>query len=285
MIQDILPHHYHNEFQISAPAPTDSMILTQDDRILVRYEGTEMLLPTWHLLQDFGLTPTYLFSIDDRPYFLAEGDASDALCSLEAAEFRFQAPVTLRTHGPEDLRFAAVTGMQLARWYQANRFCGRCGHPTVRSGQERMAECPECGLRVYPKICPAVITGVISGDRILLTKYAGNANRPRYALIAGFAEVGETIEETVRREVMEETGVRVKNLHFYKSQPWSFSDSLLMGFFCELDGDDTIHMDKGELSVAQWVPQSETATTADGISLTSEMIALFHEKGRAVLTL
>ena len=67
----------------------------------------------------------------------------------------------------------------------------------------------------------------------------------RYALIAGFAEIGETIEETVQREVMEETGVKVKNIRYYKSQPWPFSDSLLFGFFCELDGSDEISMDPG----------------------------------------
>ena len=103
----------------------------------------------------------------------------------------------------------------------------------------------------YPKICPAVIVAVLDGERILLTKYAGRSYT-RYALIAGFAEIGETIEQTVHREVMEEVGLRVKNLRFYKSQPWSFSDTLLMGFYCDLDGEDRITLDQDELAVAEW---------------------------------
>lgn len=76
-------------------------------------------------------------------------------------------------------------------------------------------------------------------------------------MIAGFAEVGETIEETVHREVMEEVGLKVKNLHYYKSQPWSASSTLLMGFFCEADGDDEIRLDKSELAEARWCPRAE----------------------------
>lgn len=92
---------------------------------------------------------------------------------------------------------------------------------------------------VFPKISPAVIVAVTDNDRVLLTKYAGRTYK-NYALVAGFNEAGETIEQTVRREVMEEVGLKVKNLKYYKSQPWGLSGSLLSGFFCELDGDDKI---------------------------------------------
>ena len=98
----------------------------------------------------------------------------------------------------------------------------------------------------------------------------------RYALIAGFAEIGETIEETVAREVMEEVGLKVKNIRYYKSQPWSFSDTLLMGFFAELDGDDRIRLDENELSVAKWCTREEVPAD-DGVSLTREMMRVFKE--------
>lgn len=97
--------------------------------------------------------------------------------------------------------------------------------------------CPQCKNTVYPKICPAVIAAVHDGDRLLLTRYRGRPFK-KYALIAGFNEIGESIEDTVHREVMEEAGLRVKNLRFYKSQPWVFTDTLLMGFVCELDGSE-----------------------------------------------
>ena len=88
--------------------------------------------------------------------------------------------------------------------------------------KEKFILCPVCGNTVYPKICPAVIVAIHDGDRLVLTKYK---DRPvkHYALVAGFNEIGESIEETVHREVLEETGLRVRNLRFYKSQPWVFT--------------------------------------------------------------
>lgn len=139
-----------------------------------------------------------------------------------------------------------------------------------------MVHCPKCGLVEYPKICPAVIVGITNGDKIVLSKYAGREYK-KYALIAGFAEIGESIEDTVRREVYEEVGLKVKNLQFYKSQPWSFTDTLLFGFFCQVDGDDTITMDERELSVAQWASREEVPEDPEGISLTREMMTMFKE--------
>lgn len=134
----------------------------------------------------------------------------------------------------------------------------------------------ECGNTVYPKISPAIIAAVRNGNKLLLTKYADREYK-RYALIAGFSEVGESIEDTVRREIMEEVGLKVRNLRFYKSQPWSFSDSLLMGFFCDLDGDETIRLDRHELSEARWIDREDLDIEFDGISLTNEMIIRFKE--------
>ena len=144
---------------------------------------------------------------------------------------------------------------------------------------ERMLFCPECKHTVYPKISPAVIVAVIDGERILMTKYKGR-EYTRYALIAGFNEIGETIEETVHREVMEEVGLKVKNLKYYKSQPWSFSDTLLMGFFCQLDGTDEIKLDLDELSLGEWIERKDIPETDPRISLTNEMICRFKNGER-----
>ena len=137
-------------------------------------------------------------------------------------------------------------------------------------------ECPSCGNHEYPVLCPAVIVGITNGDKIILSKYEGRSFK-RYALIAGFAEIGETIEETVHREVMEEVGLKVKNLRYYKSQPWSFSSSLLFGFFCDVDGDDTLTVDHEELSMAQWVERDKIPDQGNNISLTKEMMMLFRD--------
>ena len=140
--------------------------------------------------------------------------------------------------------------------------------------KERMMYCPSCGRHEYPVLMPAVIVGITNGDKIILSKYEGR-NFKKYALIAGFAEIGETIEETVHREVMEEVGLKVKNIRYYKSQPWSFSGTLLFGFFCDLDGDDTLTVDHDELSMAQWFDRSEVVGQGNDISLTNEMMMVF----------
>ena len=135
--------------------------------------------------------------------------------------------------------------------------------------------CPSCGRHEYLVLMPAVIVGVINGDKLLLSKYEGR-NFKLHALIAGFAEIGETIEETVHREVMEEVGLHVKNLRYYKSQPWAFSDTLLMGFFAEVEGDDSITLDREELALAEWFERENIPATESNISLTSEMIEYFR---------
>ena len=141
--------------------------------------------------------------------------------------------------------------------------------------KERMMYCPSCGRQEYPVLMPAVIVGITNGDKIICSKYEGRSFK-QYALIAGFAEIGETIEETVHREVMEEVGLPVKNIRYYKSQPWPFSSTVLMGFFCDLDGDDeTITLDANELALAQWFERDEIPVTPSRDSLTNEMIMAF----------
>ena len=128
---------------------------------------------------------------------------------------------------------------------------------------------------VYPKICPGVIVAVTDGNRLLLTKYANRPGNVNYALVAGFTEIGETLEGTVRREVMEEVGLKVKNLRYYKSQPWSFSSTLLCGFYCEVDGSTEVRLDTEELAVAEWFEREDIPLDNDGVSLTREMIHMF----------
>jgi NAD+ diphosphatase len=179
-----------------------------------------------------------------------------------------------RTALPRYNAFAGITAYQLHNWYENRRYCGKCSSPMVKDTKERMLYCKSCNTMEYPKISPAVIVAVTNGNKILMSRYAQGLYK-RYALLAGFTEIGETIEETVAREVMEEVGLRVKNIRYYKSQPWSFSDTLLMGFFTELDGDDTITLDQEELSEAVWIAREDIQVEPDNLSLTNEMILKF----------
>ena len=157
----------------------------------------------------------------------------------------------------------------------------RCpnGHyvpPSLKVAAEEELVCPVCGQTEYPKISPAVIVAITNGDKLLMSRYRVNHSTYRgYALIAGFVEIGETFEETVRREVMEEVGLKVKNIRYYKSQPWSFSDTLLMGFYCDLDGEEEITLDSEELALAEWFRRDEIPVEPSRDSLTNEMIIKF----------
>lgn len=139
---------------------------------------------------------------------------------------------------------------------------------------ERALVCPECGQIEYPKISPAVIVAITNGDKLLMSRYRDRPYRG-YALIAGFVEIGESFEETIRREVMEEVGLKVKNIRYFGSQPWAFTDTEMIGFFAELDGDDTIRLQEDELSEAGWYHRDEIPDDELRISVGSEMKMAF----------
>lgn len=272
MIQDIAPHNYHNEY-VPRTAEKEDLVLGYGNRTVFLKEEQETIayLTVGEYEQKGGDAKSliYLFTIDKTAYFLAKD-----LGEQTFSQYRYVPLSRLRTASPGYLAFAGVTGSQLDRWYQSHTYCGRCKSPMKHAENERMLYCSSCGIREYPKISPAVIVGVRNQDRLLLTKYEGREYK-RYALIAGFSEIGESVEDTVRREVMEEVGVKVKNIRFYKSQPWSFSDTLLMGFYCDLDGDDTITLDRRELSLGQWMSREEIPDEGENISLTKEMMMRF----------
>jgi NAD+ diphosphatase len=211
MIQDIQPYAFDNTFRHKTPDARSQILHIRDNAVLIRETEDGIAFPAYGELAPPDTEYTYLFSIDDTIFFLA-------LPADPQEDYAYAALMEFRGKKPRHLAYAAAVGCQLYDWYSKNRFCGRCSAPMAHDGKERMMRCPRCDNMVFPRISPAVIVGIIDGDRILLTRYSGRLYR-RYALVAGFAETGEAIEETVQREVMEEVGLRVKNLRYYKSQP------------------------------------------------------------------
>lgn len=265
MIQDIFPHMLRNQYDSSARPESGDFVLC--------FDGSQLLLNLGGRFPRVGELGegayTYLFTVDNTRYFLAEPPKAIP----EGFAFRDVKQLRREQELPKEQIFAALTGKHLADWYRDTRFCGRCGGKMVHAQTERARKCPLCGYRTYPRIMPAVIVGVKNEDRLLITRYREGFSHN--ALIAGFTEIGETAEETVAREVMEETGLRVKNIRYYKSQPWGIANDLLLGFFCQLDGDDAIRMDERELKYAQWVPREQIQLQPDDFSLTNEMMARF----------
>lgn len=280
MIQNIEPHVYHNEYHPVKPDQDSYVMHFEKGKALAKKNGSEISFPMIGEVEEKNPeicdAVTYLFTIDDQKFYLAE--------QLEYGEdYIWIGKEEFRTVQPSHLAFAGITAFQLHRWYQSHKFCGRCGHPMKQDVKERMMYCEKCHQMEYPKICPAVIVGVTDGNRLLLTKYAGREYK-KYALVAGFAEIGESIEDTVRREVMEEVGLKVKNITYYKSQPWSFTDTLLFGFFAEVDGNSEIVLDEEELSVAEWFEREEIPVKESSVSLTNEMILHFKENNNGDLS-
>ena len=280
MIQDIAPLHLHNEFQYKKPEAGSRMLAYGSRTVFLDEKGdadgmtfiTYERLCTYYKERGQDLPPcVFLFSMGGEDYFLTE-IPEDA----QIDGFSYHTLFSIRRMHPKEKVYAATTGWHLFVWYRDNRFCGRCAHELVHDKKERMLYCPSCGNLVFPKIAPAVIIGLIDGDRIMMTKYADREYK-RYALIAGFTEIGETAEETVRREVMEEVGLEVKNIRYYKSQPWGFDQNLLMGFFCDLAKEAPIRLEEDELSLAEWVDYRDVPDDEEGLSLTHEMMTYFRE--------
>lgn len=288
MIQDIGPRLYHNEYSPRQALAQDRLFVFYDGRILAgENELGEFDFPKLKdLNQSVGKEQEdllrYLFSIDDVSYYLYMGDLiprqdQKDLFLLFPAYFQFKPLRLLWRVRPKEECFAAMTARHLDDWYRNNRHCGRCGAAMVHADTVRMMQCPNCNNRVYPRINPAVIVGVRNGNKILMTRYAGRPYKGN-ALISGFCEIGETVEDTVRREVMEEAGLKVKNIRYYKSQPWGFAGELLMGFYCDVDGSSEIHMDEEELAQAIWVSREDIGEEAANVSLTADMIMNFKKE-------
>ena len=275
MIHEILPHKLYNEFKICGPKSTDFVIRYDGAKTLLK-KGTAYTIPrVGELLELEGKSLAdfeghYLFSIDETAFFLDDsvtcGDAPEGYEYMVSRTFRNMSPVE---------RLGGATATHLAHWESLNRFCGRCGSEMARGEKERSMVCPKCGNVVYPRISPVVIVAVRNGDKLLMAHNIDNPN-PRLFLISGFVEIGESLEQAVHREVLEEAGLRVKNVRYFGSQPWPFSDSLIAGFTAELDGDDTIHMQEAELSEAMWVRREDIPEYETDVSISCCLIENFR---------
>ena len=295
MIQDIAPHKLHNEYDPDKRPGEDSKIFVFRDNqrgcgdkelaLFLDDEKKCVELPKYCEFSGQKISEEnfiYLFSVDDESFFLLDNVDEKTLSEIFADKrYSFCSLRELRNeyYNPKEYIYAAFTANQLAEWYSVTRFCGKCGAENINDPKERARTCPKCGNKIYPRINPAVIIGVTDKetDRIILTKY--RVGYGHNALVAGFTEIGETLEECVAREVMEEVGLKVENVRYYKSQPWGIASDILVGFYCDVVGDKNIKMDQGELKYAEWVKREDIILQPLEYSLTNEMMTVFKDKG------
>lgn len=148
------------------------------------------------------------------------------------------------------LFYLAGRAHQIIDWHHEHKFCGRCGADMEDHSSDRAKHCPSCGLICYPKLAPSIIVLITRGEQMLLAR---NANWPNnmFSTLAGFVEPGESIEQTVHREVLEEVGLKVGNLKYFGSQSWPFPNSLMLGFHAEYLSGDIVCQDE-EIAEAHW---------------------------------
>lgn len=272
MVQDI-PKSVDIEYD-ALPARDDESVLSYDGRsVLVRIDGNRAVLPKVCELSG-ECRMVFAFRVDGKRFFLC-------LDKADAQGFGYEALSRIRQVKADTQQYAIVTGFHYHCFHEENRFCRRCGAQLEHCPQKRCMVCRRCAAEIYPTIAPAIILGIIDeeNDSILLTRYADREYK-KYALVAGFVEMGESAEMAAKREAMEETGLEIEDIEFFATQPWGFAQDLLIGYFAKVKGSREIKRDTQELSEALWVKREDVPAKPGEISLTSEMMWAFKSSQR-----
>ncbi|HEY9876044.1 MAG TPA: NAD(+) diphosphatase [Candidatus Obscuribacterales bacterium] len=242
------------------------------NKLLVRHEGTGSTIPQLMSLAEIGLVPVrsqFLGTLGDRRCYSAElpKDAivpdGMTLCGLR------------ELYGSLDDTLFALSGraIQIVEWDRTHQYCGHCATSTTQLPNERAKRCPNCGLVNYPRLSPAVIVLISHGDQLLLAR-APRFPAGMYGLIAGFVEPGESLEETIVREVREEIGININDIRYFGSQPWPFPNSLMIGFTATYASGD-IAIDPQELEDAAWFSKHNLPQLPPKVSIARKLIDWF----------
>jgi len=272
MLHEISPSLFDNKyFNYEEVVDDDFLLCYRDNEVLLKKSGDEYEIPRKRDFTEDIASPVYLFSFNSNHCFgIAETQVSHTA-------FEFHDIFILRNLKNKELAWMGSVGYQMMTWHTNNQYCGRCGTKTELKKEERATVCPKCNLVTYPKISPAIIVAITCKNKILLAKgkhYKGDF----YSLVAGYVDIGESIEETVVREVKEEVGLDIKNLKYFKSQPWPFSASVMLGFSAEADDTQQIVIEEAEIKEAGWFERGNLPLHSSVVSISGVLIDAF-EKG------
>lgn len=249
-----------------------------EEPIWFLFRGSDLLLSTESACLPEGAAVAlperrqFVGQLGERPCYAAELPAErPAPAGMEFLGLR-----AVYTRVPLTVYRMAARAVQLVEFDRTHRFCGACGGPTVVDGGARA--CPACQSQVFPRLSPAVIVLIKDGDRTLLAR-SHRFPPGRYSTLAGFVEPGETLEEAVEREVLEEVGVRVKNVRYFGSQPWPFPHSLMVGFTADYAGGE-LRLQEDEIADAQWFDVANLPDVPPPISIARKLIDAFVEERR-----
>lgn len=259
MIEKSIYEEYQIDFSDTYTSDDAYYFIFNNERELFLTKDNTLPTDLNNFDSDFTL---YIGKFRGKDAFISNADANDSFYNLK--------DVYDISH---DLYLMATRAVLVRDWYISHQFCGRCAAKTVIDEKDMMLKCPECGQMHYPRIAPAIIVAIRKGDELLMAKHSYHENI-RYALIAGFVEAGESIEEAVHREVAEEIGIRIKNLKYQKSQSWPFPNSLMLGFEAEYESGE-IKVDGDEILKAKWFKKDEIIRYDSDISISDWLIQKF----------
>jgi NAD+ diphosphatase len=268
------------------PGPREPALwfIVQGDRLVVRPEGREAAIPRAADPVELGIAPVRVVYIGRLEDETTQTDCCAAEIAAEAPLPVGMAADGLRSLYPllGDLLWGvAGRAAQILAWDRTHAFCGQCGTPTENAGHERARRCPSCGLMAYPRLSPAIIIAVVrrveEGPQLLLAR---NHRFPpgRYSVIAGYVEPGESLEECAYREVLEEAGIRIKEIRYFGSQPWPFPNSLMIGFTAEYDGGE-IRIEESEIADAGWFAADALPDLPPRMTIARRLIDWFVASG------
>ena len=233
--------------------------------------GEQAGVPREASLEDLGLRALFrraVGTLDGRRCWAVELEPDAE--APEGTKFR-----DLRSLWSTDEAFFGMAGRakQIVEWNRTSRFCGRDGTETIPRSDELARECPRCGMLIYPRLSPAVIVLVKRGNEVLLARSPGFPEG-MYSVLAGFVEPGESIEETIGREVREEVGIEVENLRYFGSQPWPFPNSLMIGFTTDYASGE-LRIEPAEIEDAGWYRVDSLPKLPPKVSIARAMIDSF----------
>lgn len=210
----------------------------------------------------------YVAKINDQIWYCREVSDAEVPKHWQATGLRELAAID------QNVFSLASRATQLLRWKENHRYCGHCGNVTVSGQNEHVLTCPSCSALYYPKLTPCVIVLIYKDNNLLLARNIRHKDSPMYSLIAGFIEVGESIEQAVHREVEEEVGVSITKVEYQASQTWPFPSQLMLGFFAEYKAGE-INIQEDEILEADWFPSSNLPEIPPKLSIAGWLIDKF----------
>lgn len=247
-----------------------------DEKFLCAEDGTLALLNQLDLVR-LSIVPLVKHTLKN---YSGDDACVVSVAAKNLAGYQWLSLRNLLEYLSEDEFQTAGRALQVLRWHFDHQYCGRCGKPTMQHTQDFAKSCVNCKIDFYPRLSPCIITLVTRGDECLLAWHT-RSKEEKYSCLAGFIEMGESPEQTLVREVMEEVGVKVNNIRYIASQPWPFPGQLMLGYFADYAGGEIL-VDQHEIMAAYWYRYDQLPKVPPITTISGRLINAFVQKRQSI---